>query len=218
MICDKDSKIFTKWEEAGKEACVVDYCMNLMGTAKNESCGKCVLCREGTWQVYQIMRDITEGKAESEDFELLADLLGQIQNYASCEMSRNAAAVCMELLKSHEEEWDMHIRRKRCTNLVCKGTYTLYVDPDICDGCGQCLKSCPQEAIDGGDGLIHVIRTDQCNKSMVCVSVCPKAAIKKAGAVKPKIPGEPVPVGSFGASEGSGEGGGRRRRRRGDVE
>ncbi len=218
MSCNKDSSIFTKWEDAGREACVVDYCMNLMGTAKKESCGKCILCREGTWQVYQIMKDITEGNAEGEDFELLVDLLGQIRNYASCEMSRNAAAVCMELLKSYEEEWDMHIRRKRCTNLVCKGTYTLYVEPNLCDGCGQCLRSCPQGAIAGGEGLIHVIRTDLCNKSLVCVSICPKEAIKKAGVVKPKTPGEPVPVGSFGASIDSEEGGGRRRRRRGDVE
>ena len=218
MTCEKDSSIVTKWEDIGKEACVVDYCMNVMRTAKNESCGKCVLCREGTWQVYQIMKDITEGNAESEDLELLKDLLEQIRSYASCEMSRSAAGVCIESLTSNEEEWDLHIRRKRCTNLICKGSYTLYVEPNLCDGCGKCLEICPQNAILGGDGLIHVIRTDLCNKSMQCVAICPKAAIQKAGAVKPKTPEEPVPVGSFGAAADSEEGGGRRRRRRGDME
>lgn len=218
MICQKDNNRFSKWDNAKEDGCVVDYCMNVMRTAKKESCGKCILCREGTWQVYQIIKDITEGNGESEDIELLKDLLEQISSYASCEMSRNAATICMDLIKSKEEEWDLHIRRKRCTNLVCKGTYTLYVDPVLCDGCGQCIKVCPQGAIIGGEGFIHMIDPQRCNKSLLCVSICPKSAIKKAGAIRPKLPSELVPVGSFGAVADSEEGGQRRRRRRGDME
>lgn len=213
MNCNKGSDILTKWDDKDKDACVVDYCMNIMRIAKNESCGKCVLCREGTWQVYEIIKDITEGNAKSEDFELLTDLLEQIRDFASCEMSRNSASVCIDIMKRYEEEWEMHIRRKRCSNLVCKESFTLYVDPNMCDGCGKCLKSCPQGAIVGGEGLIHIIKTDICKKSMVCISVCPKEAIKKAGPVKPKTPSEPVPVGSFGSSSAADEGGLRRRRR-----
>lgn len=214
MICEASSTAFLGWDDSDLSTCVVDYCMNVMDVARKESCGKCVLCREGTWQIYEIIKDITKGNAEREDFELLLDVLGQIKANAGCEMSRTAASICMNLMKAHEEEWDLHIRRKRCSNLVCKGTYTLYVDPELCDGCGKCRECCPQGAIAGGDKMIHVINTDLCNKSMVCISVCPKGAIKKAGVVKPKLPSEPILVDSFNQSSDSEEGGTTRRRRR----
>jgi len=215
LICEKGSDIFPECDETNSQVCVVDYSMNIMRRAKEESCGSCVLCREGTWQAYQIMKDITEGNAKSEDFELLMDLLSKIERNASCEMSKKAAESCMNIMKRHEEEWDMHIRRKRCKNLICKGTYTLYIDPNECNGCGMCLNSCPKNAITGGEEMIHVIRTDICDKTMACMFACPKNAVKKAGSMKPKIPDEPVPVGSFGTAQSEEEGGGRRRRRRG---
>lgn len=214
MICESSSTIFPSWDDSDLSACVVDYCLNVMEVARKESCGKCVLCREGTGQVVEIIKDITKGNALSEDFELLIDVIGQIKANASCEMSKTAASICLELMKTREEEWDLHIRRKRCSNLVCKGSYTLYVDPELCDGCGKCLESCPQGAITGGDQMIHVIEPNICNKSLVCASICPKGAIKKAGAVKPKLPNEPVPVGSFGQSADTQEDGNTRRRRR----
>ena len=215
MSCKASSIVFSSWDDSDEDACVVDYCMNIMDVARKESCGKCVLCREGTNQIYEIIKDITEGKVEREDFELLLDVLAQIKDNASCEMASTAASICMDLMKTHEEEWDLHIRRKKCKALVCKGTYTLYVDPEICNGCGKCLDSCPQGAIVGANEMIHLINTDICKKCLVCVSVCPKGAIKKAGSMKPKIPSELVPVGSFNQSLSDEESGTTRRRRRG---
>lgn len=213
MICETKGNIFEQWNEADSQACVVDYCMRVMDKARQESCGKCVLCREGTWQVYEIIKDIAQGNAQRDDYELLLDLTEQISANGSCEMSRTAAATCLNLMKSQEDEWDKHIRMKRCQPMVCRGMYTLYVDPQLCDGCGKCVAGCPQGAIAGGEGMIHVIDTARCNKSMACMAICPKGAIKKAGAVKPKLPTEPVPVGSFGGA-GDEEEGSRRRRRR----
>ena len=191
--------------------------MKLMDTARRESCGKCVLCREGTWQVYEIIRDITEGKAESDDYELLTELLEQIKENGGCEMSTQAASLCLGLLRNYQNEWNQHIRRKRCTNLICRASYTVFIAPELCDGCGKCLEACPEEAILGGQNMIHVIKTESCSKCMLCADVCPKDAVKKAGAVKPKFPAEPIPVGSFGDSGGGNEEGTvMRRRRRGE--
>jgi len=214
MICDTESTLLPEWDEHAAESCVVDYCKTLMDIARKESCGKCVLCREGTWQVYEILKGITEGNAQSGDLELITELLGQIQTNAGCELSQEAAWRSIELIKTTQEEWDQHIRRKRCTNLICKSSYTLYVDPALCDGCGECTPVCQAGAIAGSEGLIHVIRTEKCNKSLACLSACPKGAIKKAGPVKPKVPQEPVPVGSLSEASDDGEDGAPRRRRR----
>ena len=121
MICEVKSTIFPKWDDSSSNGCVVDFCKNVMDIARNETCGKCVFCREGTRQVYEILKDVTEGKAVSEDFELLLDLLEQIKNASSCEIAKQSSSMCIDLMKNHEEEWDKHIRRKRCLKLVCKG-------------------------------------------------------------------------------------------------
>jgi NAD-dependent dihydropyrimidine dehydrogenase PreA subunit len=217
MICNENSTLLPSWDASNSSACVVDYCMNLMDIARKETCGKCVFCREGTLQIYEIIKEITEGNAESGDAELLLDVLSQIEKGGSCEMSKTAASRCIEMMKTYEEDWDLHIRRKRCSKLVCKGMYTLYIDPQLCDGCGKCLEVCSDGNILGGTGMIHVIQGSSGNdKAKELIAVCPKGAIKKAGAVKPKLPSEPVPVGSFGQDGGdSEEGTGRRRRRRG---
>ena len=219
MICDTGKDRLPQMKEeafSDGSVCVVDFSKTLMDAARRESCGKCVLCREGTGQAYEIIKDITEGKAENDDFELLKELLEKIESNGSCEMSVTAASVCLGLLRNYQDEWNQHIRRKRCTNLICKSSFTLYIAPELCNGCGKCTAQCPQGAIVGGNDMIHVIKTEECDKCMQCVSVCPLGAIKKAGAVKPKVPTEPVPVGSFGEASGAESGSGMRRRRRGE--
>lgn len=218
MICDTGKDCLPQMKEesfADGSACVVDFSKTLMDVARRESCGKCVLCREGTWQVYEIIKDVTEGKAETEDFELLKELLEKIEGNAGCEMSVAAASLCLGLLSNYQAEWDQHIRRKRCTNLICKSSFTLYIAPELCNGCGKCIEECPRDAISGGKDMIHVV-SEECDKCMKCVSICPLGAIKKAGPVKPKVPAEPVPVGSFGEASGDESGSGMRRRRRGE--
>ena len=196
MICDKTLD-FPYWDSLEKNSCVVDYCTKIIDSARKESCGKTVFCREGTWQIYEIMKEISEGKGRSGDIELLKEILEQTRKSADCEMTKKASNICIELLESHEEEWERHQKRKVCSNLVCKGMYTLYIDPMLCDGCGKCVESCISKAIIGGKNMIHVIDTQLCSKSLQCIHVCPKNAIKKAGAIKPKLPTEPVPVGSI---------------------
>ncbi len=216
MNCEVKGDLFKQWHPDAEGQCPVDYCKEVMATAKSASCGKDVLCREGTWQVYEIMKEISEGKAESEDYELMMDLLMQIKAGVSCDMAKTASTICLDLLKTYEDEWDKHIKRKLCSSLVCKGAFTVHIDPSLCDGCGKCVSVCSSNAIVGGEGMIHIINNSSCSKSLVCIGACPKGAVVKAGARKPKTPDTPVPVGSFGQSAGGeGEGGKRKRRRKG---
>lgn len=214
MICKEDSSCLPAWDETRADACPVDYTLKLMDTARKVSCGEDIFCREGAWQIAEITKEITEGKSRSEDYELLTDILEQIQLGTACQMAQTAAETGLRLLKEHEEEWNRHIRRKRCTNLICRCSYTLYIDPQLCDGCGECLNLSPPKAIIGTSGMIHIIDNENPVSVQITEAACPKGFIKRAGVIKPKLPQEPVPAGSFTSNEGENSGRTRRRRRR----
>lgn len=194
------------------ETCVVNRCKEIMDYARKESCGECVFCREGTLQLFEILNDGTIGKSDSDDLELMEDIAQRVKDNASCEMAVSAATALLDLMKTYPEEFELHFKRKRCTALECKAYYSVHIMPDKCTGCGECLSKCPEGAIAGGEGMIHVIDQNKCTRCDSCIAVCQPLhqAIQKAGAVKPKTPESPVPVGSF-----EGASGGRRRRRRG---
>lgn len=188
--------------------CPVDWTKELIKIAKENSCGKCTFCRDGTAQVYKIIQDITNGDGREGDFNLLLDILEGIKVAADCENAIEAAKHCIEMLNKFPEEWENHILRKRCSNLVCKSYYTLHISPTDCIGCEKCLEVCNKNAIIGRRGYIHLIDNEKCNKCLDCIGACPVSAIIKAGSVKPKIPTELIEVGSFNINNN-------RRRRRG---
>lgn len=194
--------------------CVVDRALSLLAAARGKSCGRCVFCREGTIQLHEILRDATRGKAESGDLELLGELAAMLRDYSGCEMAAKAADSLLCLMARYPEEFEEHFRRKRCSALRCKAYYTIHVLPEKCLGCGACVSLCPEGAIAGGVGLIHVIAVEKCTRCGLCIEECQSVsrAIVKAGALRPRLPESPQPVGSWG-EEGRG-----RRRRRGNLD
>ncbi|MCM8711253.1 4Fe-4S binding protein [Clostridium sp. SYSU_GA19001] len=209
ISCEKTAGIIPVIEEIDKEDfCVVEWCEKIFDKARKESCGKCVLCREGTTQIYKIINDAAQGRGEAEDIELLKELSEAVKENSSCELARTAADKLLLTLEEQEEEWEMHIKRKRCSSLVCKKYITIHVLPEKCQGCGECKEVCPENAIAGSIGMIHVVSEEKCSRCLECIKACKYEAIQKAGAVKPKTPEAPVPVGSFEEVKG-------RRRRRG---
>ncbi len=196
---------------AGETQCPVAWCLDMVKAARGEACGKSVMCRDGLWQLQLMLESIMAGQSTTDDLDVMKELLEAMKSIG-CPNTKKVAELVLGSLAQNDEEWDLHVRRKRCTALHC--FYNLYVDPAVCQGNGACLKSCPAGAVVGGDGMISVIMDDSGLKTEKFIACCPAGAIKKyGGPVKPRTPSEPVPVGSFGAEGGAAAGGGRRRRR-----
>ncbi len=196
-------------QSVAEGACPVQWCLELVKAARLDACGKSVMCRDGLWQLELMIEACTRGQSGEEDLAVLKETLDAME-LVGCSNTQKVAELIKANMAAYASEWDLHVRRNRCTAMVCY--YDLYIDPAACNGCGQCAKAAPFGAVLGGEGMIHVIKNDRELKNDTFLGCCPVGAIKKCGAVKPPLPPAPVPVGSFGASAG-GAGGGRRRRR-----
>ena len=192
--------------------CVVDYVKQCADFSEKAACGKCVMGREGTWQLREFISDMTAGKSKNDDLAMIEEISQGIHTGALCPVCRSAGAPVRSALEIFASEFDMHMRRRRCPTLVCNKYVTFHILPEKCTGCGECLPQCPVHAIAGDDGLIHVIDQDVCNYCGICETICRSnaQAVVRAGLVKPQTPAEPIPVGTFKRRPG-GLGGLRRR-------
>lgn len=182
---------------ADNDTCVVDLAKNCLSFTRSESCGKCVFCREGTWQLLAILTEITEGKGKPEDIDLLMELGEGVKSGAGCDLGRTAPNPVLTTIRHFREEYEAHVKRKRCPALVCKRFISFHILGDKCRGCLVCMRNCPANAIAGSDQMIHVIDQSECDKCGICLDACPFNAVTKAGGVKPVTPEEPIPVGSW---------------------
>jgi NADH-quinone oxidoreductase subunit F len=195
------------------DTCIVDYVKTCAAFMEKAACGKCVMGREGTWQVREFIHDMTVGKSKQDDLDMLQELCNGIHEGALCPVCQTAGAAYQSAVERFAGEFEQHMKRRRCPALICNKYVTFHILPEKCTGCGECLPKCPVGAIAGENGLIHVIDQDTCNYCGICETVCrPIAdAVARAGLVKPQTPEEPIPVGTFKRKAG-GLGGGLRRR------
>ena len=171
-----------------EDTCMVDVARYFLNFLTDESCGKCVPCREGMRQMLKILTNITQGKGKEGDIELLEQLSETAIEGALCALGKSSPNPFLSTLKYFRDEYEAHIKEKRCPALSCKELISYYIDPEKCQACGTCRKKCPAEAIDGDKKLIHIIDQAKCTKCGTCFEVCPP----RFGAAK-KISGEPVP-------------------------
>ncbi len=171
-----------------EDTCMVDLARYFVDFLCDESCGKCVPCREGLKHLREILSRIIEGKGKEEDLELLEEIGRVMKDAALCALGTTAANPVLTTVRYFKDEYDAHIVEKRCPALSCKDLIAYYIDPSKCKACLRCLKACPVDAVIGGKKLIHVIDQSKCTKCGTCLDVCPP----KFGAVK-KLSGEPVP-------------------------
>ena len=124
MSCNLYAELLPELEEIINKpdtACPVAWALNAADTARMNNCGKSVMCRDGMQQLYSIILDITTEKGRSGDIELISDICAVIKDSQGCEIAAKAAALIHESAERHSGEWELHIRRKRCSALVCEG-------------------------------------------------------------------------------------------------
>ena len=168
-----------------EDTCMVDVARYFIEFLTDESCGKCVPCREGLRQMHRILTNITRGKGKDGDIELLEELSETAVEASLCALGKSAPNPFLSTLRYFRDEYEAHINDKRCPSLSCKALTAYYIDPSKCQACMICARKCPVEAIDGGKKKIHVIDQDKCTKCGTCIEVCPPRfdAVKKCSGV-----------------------------------
>jgi NADH-quinone oxidoreductase subunit F len=154
-----------------ERTCMVDVAKYFMAFLKDESCGKCYVCRKGTQRMYELLDDISKGKGTVEQLEVLEELALVVKDASMCGLGQTAANPVLSTLRYFRDEYLKHIQEKKCPAGVCRELIT-YKFNDNCNGCGACRLACPEKAITGKKKEPHVIDQGKCIKCGVCRSVC----------------------------------------------
>jgi len=175
-----------------EDNCMVDVARYFIDFLTEESCGKCVPCREGLRQMHRILTNICEGRGKEGDIETLEELSEVAIEASLCALGQSAPNPFLSTLRYFREEYEEHIREKKCRALSCKGLIHYWIDPAKCEGCYICARKCPSHGIEGVKREIHVIDQEKCDRCGVCFDVCPDrfdAVVRLSGVPVP----EPVP-------------------------
>jgi len=164
-----------------EDNCMVDIAKFFLGFTVEESCGKCPPCRIGTKRMYEILERITEGHGEEGDIEKLENLAKSIKISALCGLGQTAPNPVLSTIKYFRDEYEAHIKDKRCPAGVCKALLGYKIDPDKCKSCGICAKNCPVGAITGEKGKSYVIDKEKCIKCGACQTKCSFKSIETGG-------------------------------------
>lgn len=158
--------------------CMVDVAKYFLNFLKEESCGKCVPCREGIERMHEILDNITKGKGKESDIELLQEMSSAIIDTALCALGSSAPNPVLTTVKYFRDEYDAHIKDKKCPAGICKELIQYLIDKEKCNGCGACVKQCPTDAISGERKQPHSIDIKNCIKCGACFEVCNFEAVQ----------------------------------------
>ena len=162
-----------------EDTCMVEVARFFMNFTKNESCGKCVPCREGTKNLLKILEKIVAGKGEMEDLDRLEQLALTVKDGSLCGLGKTAPNPVLSTLKYFKDEYIAHIRDHKCPAGVCTAMKKISIDPEKCKGCTKCARTCPVGAIEGTVKNPHKIDQTKCIKCEACLNACPFKAIGK---------------------------------------
>jgi NADH-quinone oxidoreductase subunit F len=160
-----------------EDTCIVEMARFFMNFTQNESCGKCVLCREGTKNMLYILEKIVAGKASMDDLDLLEECAQAVKDGSLCGLGKTAPNPVLSTLKYFRDEYIAHIVHKRCPAGKCQALKMIKIDPALCKGCSKCSRGCPVGAIEGVIKQPYHIVQEKCIKCGSCIGLCPFHAI-----------------------------------------
>jgi NADH-quinone oxidoreductase subunit F len=161
-----------------KKTCMVDVARYFVKFLKEESCGKCLPCREGLKRMDEILTDIIEGRGTMGEIELLEELAFVMKEASLCGLGKTAPNSVLSTLEYFRDEYVAHVEQKKCPAGVCTTLITYSINPEVCTGCGACLRDCPYDAIEGEKRKPHQIVTELCKKCGTCMDVCKFGAVE----------------------------------------
>ena len=161
-----------------EDTCMIEVSRYFVNFLVEESCGQCTPCREGLIRMREILNRITQGEGREGDVELLDEIGNFTNNFSLCGLGTSAANPVLSTIRYFREEYDAHIRDKKCPSGVCKPLFHYDIDAETCTGCGLCKSKCPVKAISGEKKKTHVIDQSLCIKCMECYKSCKFRSVK----------------------------------------
>lgn len=162
-----------------EHTCMVEVARFFMNFTQNESCGKCVPCREGTKRMLEILERIVAGEGEIDDLDRLLELADTISSTALCGLGKTAASPVISTIKNFREEYEAHIIDKICPTKTCQKLKQITIDAALCKGCTKCSRLCPVGAISGKVKETFIIDKSKCIKCGACIEACAFKAIRE---------------------------------------
>lgn len=177
--------------------CIVDAVDRQLVKYRKASCGKCVFCREGLLQLEYEQKEITEARGK-EDYLDLAKEIGEAMEISTlCSVGKESAKSALDAIEKFGGEYEQHIKKNVCPAGVCAAFVHIYIDPQKCNGCGECMDVCPEDCIEGKPRFIHMIDEFDCSKCGKCIKACDEDAIVMTAGKLPKLPNRLTKVGRF---------------------
>lgn len=181
----------------GNSECIVQKVQDKLLEYRKTSCGKCVFCREGLVQLYEMQKDIIDEKAKMEYMSIFEEIGSTMIFSNLCSLGQVSSKISLTSLDVLYKEYEDHIKKKNCEAGICYNKTQIYIDPLTCEGCQDCIDVCPEDCIEGKKGFIHMIDEFDCTQCEKCIKECSYDAIIMTTGRLPKLPDRLTKVGRF---------------------
>lgn len=180
-----------------QKKCIVTETEKRLLAMRRQSCGRCVFCREGLIQLHYMQKEIADGRGKAEYLDLTEEIGKAMEISVLCTMGQAGAETALSAVQNFIGEYDAHIKKKNCPAGVCTSFLNIYIDPQSCNGCGECMDVCPKDCIEGKPGYIHMIDAFDCIRCGKCMEACETGAVLQTSGRLPKLPARLTKAGKF---------------------